>query len=137
MKAAEGETTGRKTAGDKGKARPGAVVRNRNRRRVEVGESSHTTRAASRSTLMPVLMEGCTDHELRTLVQVMSSMDARIATLKQATEKAESTRAVATRSLAALIMRRELEDAQWAEVVEEEEREADRRMEEDAEYNKK
>lgn len=64
----------------------------------------------------------------------MSTMDARIAALKQATEEAESTRAAATRSLAALILRRELEDAQRAEAADEEEREGDRQMEEDEEY---
>ncbi|KAG9227867.1 hypothetical protein CCMSSC00406_0009124 [Pleurotus cornucopiae] len=84
---------------------------------------------------VPILAEACADHELRTIVQVMSSMDARIAALKQATEDAENTRAAATRSLAALMLRRELEEAQRADAADTEEREEDRRREEDAEYD--
>lgn len=84
---------------------------------------------------MPLLVEGCADHELRTLAQVMTSMDARIAALRQAMEDAESTRAAATRRLTALILRRELEDAERAEAADEEEREADRRQQEDADFD--
>ena len=84
---------------------------------------------------MPDLVEASADHELRSLVQVMSTMDARIATLKQATEEAENTRAAATRSLAALILRRELKDTQRAHAADAEEREEDRRRDEGAEYD--
>ena len=132
-KTAEGEASGGK-AGGKGKQRAGAGPRAR-RRVAEVGETSRTTRAASGVVMMPDLVEASADHELRSLVQVMSTMDARIATLKQATEEAENTRAAATRSLAALILRRELEDAQRAHAADTEEREEDRRRDEGAEYD--
>lgn len=82
--------------------------------------------------MMPLLVEGCADHEMRMLAQAMSSMDARIAALRQAMEDAESTRAATTRRLTALILRRELEEAERAAAADEEEREADRR--EDEEY---
>lgn len=133
-KTGEAEASGSKVASGKTKPRAGSGPRTR-RRAAEVGETSRTTRAASGSVLMPYLVEACADHELRTLVQVMSSMDARIAALKQATEEAENTRAAATRSLAALILRRELEDAQRAEAADAEEREEDRRRDEGAEYD--
>ncbi|KAJ8694279.1 hypothetical protein PTI98_001414 [Pleurotus ostreatus] len=133
VRTSEAEASGSKAAGGKGKQR--AAPRPRTRRRGgESGKTSRVTRAASGSAAIPTLVEACADHELRTLVQVMSTMDARIAALKQATEEAESTRAAATRGLAALILRRELEDAQRAEAADEEEREADRQMEEDEEY---
>ena len=135
VKTGEAEASGSKTTGEKGKQRATAGTRSRSRRGREAGESSRTTRAASGNTAMPVLVAACADHELRTLAQVMSSMDARIAALKQATEEAESTRAAATRSLTALILRRELEDAERAEAADEEEREADRREREDADFD--
>ncbi|KAG9223376.1 hypothetical protein PLEOSDRAFT_1081688 [Pleurotus ostreatus PC15] len=131
VRTADGEASGSKNTGEKRKRRGAAASRSRSRRVGEVAESSRTTRAATGSAVTPVLVEACADHELRTLVQVMSSMDARIAALKQATEEAENTRAAATRSLAALILRRELEEAQRAEEADEEERAADRQ--EDAE----
>lgn len=134
-KTTETGASGSKTTGEKGKQRATAGPRSRSRRGREAGESSRTTRAASGNTAMPVLVAACADHELRTLAQVMSSMDARIAALKQATEEAESTRAAATRSLTALILRRELEDAERAEAADEEEREADRREREDADFD--
>ncbi|KDQ31436.1 hypothetical protein PLEOSDRAFT_166631 [Pleurotus ostreatus PC15] len=132
-KTAEETASGSKTPG-KGKQRAGAIPRTRSR----VGEARETrrnTRAAAGGALVPILAEACADHELRTIVQVMSSMDARIAALKQATEDAESTRAAATRSLAALMLRRELEEAQRADAADTEEREEDRRRDEDAEYD--
>ncbi|KDQ22545.1 hypothetical protein PLEOSDRAFT_171898 [Pleurotus ostreatus PC15] len=133
-KTSEVEASGSKAVTGKGKQR--AAPRPRTRRRGgESRETSRVTRAASGSATIPTLVEACADHELRTLVQVMSTMDARIAALKQATEEAESTRAAATRGLAALILRRELEEAQRAEAGDEEEREADREMEEDEEYD--
>ncbi|KDQ27107.1 hypothetical protein PLEOSDRAFT_1084749 [Pleurotus ostreatus PC15] len=133
-KTSEVEASGSKAVSGKGKQR--AAPRPRTRRRGgESRETSRVTRAASGNATIPTLVEACADHELRTLVQVMSTMDARIAALKQATEEAESTRAAATRGLAALILRRELEEAQRAEAGDEEEREADREMEEDEEYD--
>ncbi|KDQ22124.1 hypothetical protein PLEOSDRAFT_1086878 [Pleurotus ostreatus PC15] len=134
VKTSDAEPSGSKVAGGRGKQRtaPGPKTRRRAR---EGRETTRTTRAATGSALMPILAEVCADHELRTIVQVMASMDARIAALKQATEEAESTRAAATRSIAALILRRELEEAQRAEEADEEEREEDRRREEDAEYD--
>ncbi|KAG9221934.1 hypothetical protein PTI98_009025 [Pleurotus ostreatus] len=132
-KTAEETASGSKTPG-KGKQRAGAIPRTRSRVR-EARETSRNTRAAAGSALVPILAEACADHELRTIVQVMSSMDARIAALKQATEEAESTRAAATRSLAALMLRRELEEAQRADAADTEEREEDRRRDEDAEYD--
>ncbi|KAG9219837.1 hypothetical protein CCMSSC00406_0009393 [Pleurotus cornucopiae] len=134
-KTTEAEASGSKTAVGKGKQRAETVLRTRSHQRGEVGESSQTTRAAAGSGLMPYLVEACADHELRTLAQVMSSMDARIAVLRQAMEDAESTRATATRSFTALILRRELNDAQRADAADAEEREEDRRREEGAEYD--
>ncbi|KAJ8694474.1 hypothetical protein PTI98_007139 [Pleurotus ostreatus] len=134
VKTSEAEASGSRVSGGKGKQR--ATPRTKTRRRVgEARETSRVTRAASGSTMLPALVEACADHELRTIAQVMSSMDARIAALKQATEDAENTRAAATRSLAALILRRELEEAQRAEAADAEEREEDRRREEGAEYD--
>ncbi|KDQ27238.1 hypothetical protein PLEOSDRAFT_158871 [Pleurotus ostreatus PC15] len=132
-KTAEETASGSKTPG-KGKQRAGAILRTRSRVG-EAGETSRNTRAAAGGALVPILAEACADHELRTIIQVMSSMDAWIAALKQATEEAENTRAAATRSLAALILRRELEEAQRADVADAEEREEDRRRDEDAEYD--
>ncbi|KDQ26118.1 hypothetical protein PLEOSDRAFT_1085377 [Pleurotus ostreatus PC15] len=134
VKTSEAEASGSRVSGGKGKQR--ATPRTKTRRRVgEARETSRVTRAASGSTMLPALVEACADHELRTIAQVMSSMDARIAALKQATEEAENTWAAATRSLAALILRRELEEAQRAEAADAEEREEDRRREEGAEYD--
>ena len=65
--------------------------------------------------MIPLLVEGCADHEMRMLAQAMSSMDARIAALRQAMEDAETTRAATTLRLTALILRRELEEAERAE----------------------
>ncbi|KDQ30036.1 hypothetical protein PLEOSDRAFT_165695 [Pleurotus ostreatus PC15] len=132
-KTAEEAASGSKTAG---KGRRRAVPGPRTRSRAGEGrETNRTTRAATGSAVTPVLAEACADHELRTIVQVMSSMDARIAALKQATEEAENTRAAATRSLAALILRRELEDTQRAEAADTEEREEDRQRDEGSEYD--
>ncbi|KDQ29891.1 hypothetical protein PLEOSDRAFT_157603 [Pleurotus ostreatus PC15] len=134
VKTSDAEPSGSKVPGGRGKQRraPGPKTR----RRVGEGrETTRTTRAATGSALMPILAEACADHELRTIVQVMASMDARIAALKQATEEAESTRAAATRSIAALILRRELEDAQRAEAADAEEREEDRQRDEGSEYD--
>ncbi|KDQ23711.1 hypothetical protein PLEOSDRAFT_171052 [Pleurotus ostreatus PC15] len=134
VKTSEAEASGSRVLGGKGKQ--WATPRTKTRRRVgEARETSRVTRAASGSTMLPALVEACTDYELRTITQVMSSMDAWIAALKQATEEAENTRAAATRSLAALILRRELEEAQRAEAADAEEREEDRRREEGAEYD--
>ncbi|KDQ26189.1 hypothetical protein PLEOSDRAFT_169948 [Pleurotus ostreatus PC15] len=121
-KTAEETASGSKTPG-KGKQRAGAVPRTRSRVG-EARETSRNTRAAAGGALRANSGRG-----------VMSSMDARIAALKQATEDAENTRAAATRSLAALMLRRELEEAQRADAADTEEREEDRRREEDAEYD--
>lgn len=112
-KTAEAEASGSKTAGGKGKQRATSGQRTRSRGAADTSDTSRAMRA-----LIPVLVEAHADHELRTLVQVMASMDARIAALRQANKDAENMRAAATRSLAALVLRRELEEAEWAEAAE-------------------